>query len=248
MKTIIVANWKMNPASFREAKKLFEATKKMAERASGVSIIVAPPVLFLRGLAAEYRGRKISFAAQNTHFELRGGFTGEISLPQVKDAGASHVIIGHSERRAMGESNEDTRKKVAAALSSKLIPILCVGETVRVKGGEHFTMIKEQLRVALLELTPAHASRVIIAYEPAWAIGGESSISPQEMQTIAIFISKTMVDMHGKIGHRVKILYGASIGEQNAAAMMKEGRVAGLIVGHVSIDAKRFGALLQSLA
>jgi len=252
MRAIIVANWKMNPPTMREARRHFEATKKMAERAPHVSLIIAPPSIYLRELTSTYRGKRISFAAQNVHFESKGGFTGEISPPQVKDAGASYVIVGHSERRyppaGGGESNEDTRKKVSSALASKLTPILCVGEAERMRGGEHFAVIKEQLRTALADLAPASAVRVIVAYEPAWAIGGEKTISPREMQTVAIFISKTLVDMHGAIGHKVKILYGASIGEENAAAMMEEGRVSGLIVGHVSIDAKRFAALLQSLA
>lgn len=247
MKAIVVANWKMNPATMREAKKLFDATKKALDEAPSISLIIAPPSIYLRELASNYRGRRISFASQNAHFEAKGDFTGEVSLLQIKNAGADHVLVGHSERRAMGETNEDTQKKIAAALGAKVIPILCVGESERGSGGEHFSVVKEQVRVALFGLTQSSLCRVIVAYEPGWAIGGETTITPQEMHTISIFISKTIVDMFGEVGHRVKILYGASIGEQNAAAMMRDSTVKGLIVGHVSRIPERFEALLQSI-
>src|SRR3989338_9499345 len=138
MKSIIVANWKMKPASFREAKKLFEATKKAAEKCANISLIIAPPALYLRDLSSNYRGKRLSFAVQNAHAEASGAYTGEISLAQARDAGASYVIVGHSERRAMGETNEDTGKKVSAALKSKITPVLCFGECLRAQGGEHF--------------------------------------------------------------------------------------------------------------
>src|SRR3989344_3279143 len=116
MKSIVVANWKMNPASFKEAKKLFEA----AEKSPNVSLIVAPPAIFLRELAGGYRGKKLSFVVQNAHAEAKGAFTGEISIAQAHDAGASYVLVGHSERRAAGETNDDTRKKTSAAISARM--------------------------------------------------------------------------------------------------------------------------------
>ncbi len=131
MRALIVANWKMNPSSLREAKKLFEATKKAADKAKNITVIVAPPAIFLRELCARYKRRRIAFAIQHAHYELAGARTGEISLGQAKDAGASYVIVGHAERRAMGESNDDTREKIAAALLMGMKPIFCVGETKR---------------------------------------------------------------------------------------------------------------------
>ena len=134
MKSIVVANWKMNPPTFRAAKKLLEVTKKSAER-SGALIVVAPPAIFLRELRQLYRGKRLAYAVQNAHFEGSGAYTGEISLQQAHDAGASYVVIGHAERRAMGESEDDTRKKVAAALARSMTPILCVGEKSRSASG-----------------------------------------------------------------------------------------------------------------
>ena len=245
MKSIIVGNWKMKPATFKEAKKLFEATKKAAEKCTNISLIIAPPALYLRDLASNYRGKRISFAVQNAHAEASGAYTGEISLAQARDAGASYVLVGHSERRAMGETNEDTQKKVSAALKSKLTPILCFGERERAQGGEHFNSVAEQLRAGLADVPPAQISKVILAYEPVWAIGGETTMSPRDMHTMAIFIRKTVVGVYGEVGHKIRILYGASVGEKNAAVMMREAHVHGFIVGHVSTDAERFAALLK---
>ncbi|MDO8561212.1 MAG: triose-phosphate isomerase [bacterium] len=244
-KSIVVANWKMNPASFKEAKVLFEATKKAMQACPSVSLIVAPPAIYLRELAASYKGTKISFAAQNAHFEAKGAHTGEISIAQARDAGATHVLVGHSERRAVGETNDDTRKKVSAALSERMTPILCIGETSRLSSGEHFNTIAEQLLAGIKDVPPAKISKVIVGYEPVWAIGGETTMSPRDMHTMSIFIRKTIVGVYGDVGHKVRILYGASVGEKNAAAMMQEGDVRGFIVGHVSTNPERFALLLK---
>ena len=224
---------------------MFDATKKVAEKCPAISLIVAPPALYLRDLASGYRGKRISFAIQNAHAEASGAYTGEISLAQARDAGASYVLVGHSERRAMGETDEDTQKKVSAALKAKMTPILCVGESLRAQGGEHFNIVAEQLRVGLRDVPPEKITKVILAYEPVWAIGGETTMSPRDMHTMAIFIRKTIVGIYGDVGHKVKILYGASVGEKNASAMVREAHVHGFIVGHVSTDAERFAALLK---
>jgi len=246
MKSIVVANWKMNPSSFKKAKALFEATKKVMEKCSDVSLIIAPPAIYLHGLSANYKGKRISFAVQNAHAEAGGAQTGEISIAQARDAGAGYVLIGHSERRAMGETNDDTRGKVSASLSLNMTPILCIGETERTfSSGEYFNIVAEQLLAGIKDVPPAKISKVIIAYEPVWAIGGETTMSPRDMHTMAIFIRKTIIGVYGDVGHKVKILYGAAVGEKNAVAMMRDGDVRGFIVGHVSTDAERFVALLK---
>ncbi len=247
MKSIVVANWKMNPASFKEAKKLFEATKKVAEKSPNVSLVVAPPAVYLRELSAAYRGKRIAFAAQNAHAEAGGAHTGEISLRQAHDAGASYALIGHSERRAAGETNEDTRKKVPAAISAKMTPILCVGEEQRTAAGGHFSFVREQLRAGFTDVPAPRVSRVIVAYEPVWAIGGEVAMRPHDMHEMAIFIRKTIVDLCGEAGHAVRVLYGGAANEENAPAILRGSHVKGLLVGHVSIDAERFAALLQAV-
>ncbi len=247
MKSIIVANWKMNPPSMREAKLLFEATRKAAERASGVHVIVAPPAIFLRELSHAYKGKKISFAVQNAHYLNEGAYTGEISMVQAKDAKASSVIIGHAERRAMGETNDDTRAKVKAALSLKMTPILCVGETRRSGSGDYFPFIKDQLRTGLADVTSGNLSKILIAYEPVWAIGAGAAMSPRDMHEMAIFIRKTIVEALGEKGRTMKILYGGSIDESNAADMIKNGDVQGLLVGRASTDPEKITALIKAV-
>lgn len=247
-RSLVIANWKMNPPSWREAKKLLEETKHIASIAKHVSIVVAPPALYLRMLAKEIRGGKVEFAAQNAHFEPSGAHTGEISMQQAKEAGASYVLVGHSEARAHGETNSNTGKQVASALLMKMRPILCVGETDRSTSGAHFNFVSDQLKAGFERIPNSKISRVIVAYEPVWAIGGEKTMSPREMHEMAIFIRKTIVELHGAVGHKVKILYGGSANEENSLNMLHSGDVSGLLVGHVSIDIVRFAALIHSLA
>ena len=247
MKSLLIANWKMNPPTFKEAKKLLEATKKAADIAKNVTIVVAPPSIYVRELRATYRGKKLSFAVQSAHFEKAGSFTGEISMVQVKDAGATHVIIGHAERRAMGETNDDARKEVVAALALSLTPILCVGELARTADGAHFSYIKDQLKAGFADVLAPKIPRVIVAYEPVWAIGAETAMNPRDMHETAIFIRKTIVELYGEKGMAVKILYGGSIDDTNAPTMLKDGDVAGLLVGRASADPERLTALVRAI-
>jgi len=247
MKSLLIANWKMNPPTFKEAKKLFETTKKAADTAKNASIVVVPPSIYLRELRASYRGKRLAFGVQNAHFESKGSFTGEISMMQAKDAGASYVIIGHAERRAMGETNDDTRRKVAAAIALSLYPVLCVGEKERGHEGEHFDLIKEQLKAGFADVFVAKIPRIVIAYEPVWAIGASLAMSPRDMHEMAIFIRKTIVGLYGEKGMAVKILYGGSIDETNAADMLTHGDVSGLLVGRASADSEKLTALIRAI-
>jgi len=246
MKALVVANWKMNPTTFREAKRLLEDTKKIAEKYA-VSVVVAPPALFIRELVQASRGRRVSFAVQHGHFDEQGAHTGELSMAQISDARAAYVLIGHAERRGLGETNEDTKKKVRAAHHHQLIPILCVGEKERTPGGEYFAIISEQLRCALSELSPSQLQQTLIVYEPLWTIGTDRAMSPNDMHQMSIYIRKTIVDMHGDIGLKMRILYGGSLNGENAHAMLQGGDIHGLLVGRASLDAVEFGNLLRAV-
>lgn len=248
MKSLIVANWKMNPATWREAKKLFDVTKLLAAKAKKVSIIVAPPAIFLRSFAESNKGGKIALALQHGHAEATGSFTGDISYAHAKDAKVTYVIIGHAERRALGETNEDTRKKVEAALVLGMTPILCIGEKERAHDGSYFGVIRDQLRVGLADVSENKLAKVIIAYEPVWAIGATKAMAPRDMHEMAIFIRKSLVETRGSNGYAVKILYGGSIDSDNARTMLSEGDVDGLLVGRASADKEKFTALIHSLS
>ena len=259
-KILVVANWKMNPSSLKEAKKLFEATKKAAARSRKVSVVVAPPAVFLRELH-KARGR-LALAAQNAHFESAGHYTGELSMAQVRDAGAAYVLIGHAERRQMGETNEDTRKKIAAALRVKLFPIFCVGESKRGAGGEHFDVVRSQLRSGFGDVPLAALQRVIIVYEPLWTIGTDHTMAPRDMHEMSIFIRKCLGEMYlpapqrsarqagGALNSRAvpPVLYGGSVDEKNVLPMLREGEVKGFLVGRASVDIPHMQALLETIS
>lgn len=238
----------MNPASFREAKKLFGATKKAAEKYQAVSVVVAPPAVFLRDLRTAYKGKRLAFGAQNASYEQSGAHTGELSLAQLKDAGASLLIVGHGERRAMGETDDDARKKIDAALAMKLTPVLCVGERTRDSESAHFDVVREQLRKGFAGVKPEDLKRLYVMYEPLWAVGTGKPVAPRDMHEMEIFIRKTVVDMKGSLGMSLRILYGGSVTADNARAMLDEAGVAGFIVGGGSLDPKAFTLLLQTIA
>ncbi len=244
MKSLVVANWKMNPSTFAEAKTLLDVTRKAAEKCANISLIVAPPAIYTRSLIDGYRGAKIAFALQDAQAKAEDTRTGAISIEQGKDAGASYVIVGHAECRALGVTNDHTRIRVATALRLGMVPILCVGERLRSNDGEHFAMIREQICVGLAD-AGTKIKRVIIAYEPVWAIGAREAMLPRDMHEMAIFIRKTIVDAYGDCGHTIKIVYGGSVDETNACAMLQEGGVRGLLIGRASYDVQKCGALLN---
>lgn len=246
MKCLVIGNWKMNPPSLKEAKALFNATKRITARARNVSVVVCPPSLYLQTLSEGVRKGRLAFGVQNAHFDAGGAHTGEISMQQAADSKATHCLIGHAERREMGETNDDTRKKVAGALAVGLTPVLCVGEKEREGGAEHFNFVREQLRVGLADVDKK-LTKVVIVYEPLWTIGKTAAMQPRDMHEMSIFIKKTLVEKFGEVGHSVTILYGGSVDASNAVAMLQEGDVKGLLVGRASTNAAAFTELLEAI-
>ena len=247
MSMLVVANWKMYPQTLRAAKELVSATKRSLGKLTGVKVVIVPPSVFLKEVGKGARSTKVAYGAQNAHFERVGAFTGEVSMGQVRDAGATYVLIGHSERRAMGESNEDTNKKLLAALEAGLKPILCVGEWERDEDGEYLEGFSAQVRDGLAGVPKNKLKNVLIAYEPVWAIGGEQAPEPHVVHEMVLYIRKILMEPFGKAALTIPVLYGGSVNEDTARLMLDEGEVQGLLVGHVSVDAKRFSTLLKSL-
>lgn len=245
MRAIIVANWKMNPESFVAAKRLLEATKKATEPYRALSVIVAPPAVFVRELS-KGRGR-ISFAAQSARPEPVGSCTGDMSLAQMKDARCSYALVGHAERRARGESNEDTSAQLQAALTLGLSPILCIGERERSADGRHFAYVKEQLRAAFAGVKAPSIKKLMIAYEPVWAIGAAKPMTPRDMHEMSIFVRKTLVELLGATAMDTRILYGGAIDATTARPMLEDGDVHGLLVGRASVDATAFKGLITAI-
>lgn len=249
-KRLIVANWKMNPPTFAEAKEIAEATKKAAARAPGVSVVICPPVIYLRELAKNSRGG-VSFGVQDIFYEERGAYTGEISSFMVKNAGADFAIIGHSERRERGEASAVIAKKVAAALDAKLAPVLCIGERARDALGEYLSVVRTQLTEGLADIPPGAIAKVAIAYEPVWAIGkkAQDAIAPRDLHEMAIFIRKVLTErLERAKALKVTILYGGAVESDNAHRLLHDGDVDGFLVGHASLDKKDFPLIIRAVA
>jgi triosephosphate isomerase len=227
---------------------LFEETKKNAAKAKNVSVIVAPPSLYLREIAALNVRGGVPLAIQAGHHEEGGAHTGEISLAQAADSRATYAIVGHAERRARGESDLEINKQILAALAHKMTPILCVGEKVRSMQGEYFEVVRAQVKGALAAVPQNRIAHVIVAYEPVWAIGAPAPMQPRDMHEMGIFIRKVIVEGWGDVGHAVTILYGGAVDSTNAATMRDEGDVRGFLVGRASAEADKVKSLIQSLA
>jgi len=230
------------------AKRLVLGLKRKSRRFSNVSVYIAPPAPLLGTVfALTGRSKAFSVCGQTLTGHTDPKHTGDISAAMLKAQGATHVIVGHSERRAIGESDELVRGQVERAQSAGLTAILCVGETERDPQGSHFGDIERQLTSAL---TGRSGQKLMVAYEPVWAIGksAQEAMSPAQVQETVIFIRKVLADVVGRTqALKVPILYGGSVESSNAAALCKEGGTQGLLVGHASVDEEEFCALLQVL-
>lgn len=247
-KKLIVANWKMNPQTLKEAREIFDAAKKTAGTLKKSEVVVCPPFVYLPALAQGYKGKRLLFGGQDCFWEEKGAYTGEISPKMLKESGIAYCIVGHSERRALGENNEIVNKKILAALKTGLMPILCVGERERDQQGNYFSFIAEELREGFCGVSRTQLLRAVIAYEPIWAIGkeGDQAATPRDMHEMGIFIKKTLVDIYKtKQPPAVRILYGGSVDAGNAAALVSEGETQGLLVGHKSLNAKEFSEIMK---
>jgi len=247
-KRLIVANWKMNPGTLNEARKLFRDVAKKVARARHSDVVICPPILYLADLMGGYSGSKILFGAQDISlFEKNGSFTGEVSGTMLKRAGATYVVVGHSERRSMGETDSIVAGKTLASLRSGLIPIVCVGEHRRDEGGEYLRGLEQQIR-ASLALVPKNKSRhLIVAYEPLWAIGKSTkeAIGAHELHETALFVRKILVRMFGrKEGSSIRILYGGSVEPGNDDSLTNAGGIDGFLVGHASLRASDFASIV----
>ncbi len=223
------------------AKLLVSGLKRKAASYAGVDVWIAPPFTILPLL----KGLKLGGQAVSA---VEGAHTGDVSAAMLKAAGAHFVLIGHSERRAKGESDEAVHQQLVNAAKAGLVPVLCVGEAERSPDGAHFTFIEEQLASALRG-AQSLASKLIVAYEPIWAIGktAEQAMQPADLEETVIFIRKTLADILGrKDALKVPILYGGSVEPQNAEALIAHGAVAGFLVGHASAELDSFIAILRA--
>jgi triosephosphate isomerase (TIM) len=251
MQKLIIANWKMNPTSVKEAKRIFTATKQAVTKLKGIEVVVCPPVLYLPVLAKERQSTKVVLGVQDLSHEDMGPYTGQVSAPMVLDLKARWAILGHSERRACGETNELVAQKVKHTILKGVSPIVCVGESERNDEGAQYTFVRTQLYTLFDALKRKDAEKLTIAYEPIWAIGksADEAMKTPELYEMALYIRKLLVEQYGrKIADSIRILYGGAVKSDNAGVLMREGGVDGLLVGSASLNPKEFGEVVQKMA
>ena len=242
---IFAANWKMNhgPAEAREFAKKFLSLTAPVE---GRSLWFHPPAVSLAALSQAMQGRPdIRVGAQNVHWELKGAFTGEISVPMVMEARARVVLAGHSERRHLfGETDEQVAKKARAVLAAGITPLVCVGETLAEReGGRTEHVIVRQLGSLLAVLEPADWARLVLAYEPVWAIGTGKNATPDDAAQIHELIRMELG--RNSVSGRVTILYGGSVNAGNVASLLTRPQLDGVLVGGASLDAVGWADLVE---
>lgn len=225
------------------------ALKSLTANANHCEIVIAPVFVHLKTVADRLEGSNIKVSAQDCASEAKqSANTGEVSAEMIKDVGASHVIIGHSERRQFyGETDAAVNKKTKAALAANLTAIVCVGETLAEReAGNAEEVVKTQLKGGLQGLTVADMERIIIAYEPVWAIGTGKTATPKQAQEMHGFIRQTLTETHGKeVSDKTRILYGGSVKPENIRDLMAETDIDGALVGGASLEADSFAKIVN---
>lgn len=249
---LIAGNWKMNHNA-KEAKAFFGKLGELLKSApEGVGLLICPPYTSLAasvGASAAINGLHIG--AQNMHFEKSGAYTGEITADMVKETGASHVIIGHSERREYyNETNETVNLKTKAAIAHGLTPVVCVGETLdQRRKNIHFDLVAGQVKAAFDGIGAADARKVVIAYEPVWAIGTGETATPQQAQEMHFFIREQLKGLYGSdISSEIPILYGGSMKPDNAEELLDCPDVDGGLIGGASLKPESYHAIIEIAA
>lgn len=245
MKKIIIANWKLNPLTVSKAVVLARKIDRGRATIRGVETIIAPPFPYLRDIAKVLRRARLG--AQNIFGKDAGAFTGEVSSPMLASLGIRYVIVGHSERRLYAhETNEEMNAKIKRALASGLSVVLCIGERDRVKDN-FLRFVKHQLFSALKGVPRGHAKKILIAYEPVWAIGTGKPVSPDDLREMAIYIRRLLFDLFGrKAAHSIPVLYGGSVTAKNSGSFLRVDGVSGLLVGGASLDPEEFIGIMKS--
>ncbi len=249
-KPFVAGNWKENT----DSRSSVELAKAVAAGSVGlakekVTVAVIPPFVYLQSVVQVIRSSGIAVGGQDVYFEPKGAFTGEISPTMLKDVGCNYVLCGHSERRhVLCESDEMVGKKVTAALTGGLMPILCVGELLEERdAGRMEQVVARHMKTGLAGLSADKMSAVTIAYEPVWAIGTGRTATPQQAQEAHAFIRKLLAEMYSaKLAQETRILYGGSVKADNAKELMAQEDVDGLLVGGASLKADEFVRIIQA--
>ena len=245
-KPIIAGNWKMFKST-GEARELVRQLKESLADVDSVEVVVSPPFTALSTVVAELKGSNISVAGQNMYWEESGAYTGEVSPLMLKDIGCTHVIVGHSERRQFfNETDATVNKKVKAALKAGLTPIVCVGETLEERElGATMKVVERQIRDGLEGLAPQEMEKIVIAYEPIWAIGTGKTATPQQAEEVHHLIRSIIAQRADSVAQDIRILYGGSVKPDNVDELMAQPDIDGALVGGASLKADSFVRIVR---
>lgn len=245
---LIAGNWKMH-GRLEQVRVLVEAARVAAGHHPGVDVLVCPPFPYLLPAAAAAAGSGLQVGAQDCADSDAGACTGGVSAPMVADCGASHCLVGHSERRQLfGDSDDMVRAKYLRVLAAGLVPVLCVGETLAQRdAGQTRDVVLSQLRAVLADGAPG-LDRLVIAYEPVWAIGTGRTATALQAQEVHHWIRSHVQQLDARISGSVRILYGGSVKAANAAELLRQPDVDGALVGGASLDPREFAAIVAAAA
>jgi len=246
-KLIIAGNWKLNNTN-QEAIELVTLLKRELNDIVDVDIVVCPVSTALSDIQDVLNESNICLGAQNVYWEDSGAYTGEVSAPMLKDIGVQYVIVGHSERRQyFGETDEAVNKKTKAVLAHGLTPIVCVGEVLQERESDQtFEVIEKQCTGGLAGLTAEEVGKIVVAYEPVWAIGTGKTASPDQAQEVHHFIRTLLAKMHGDdVAQTVRIQYGGSVKPENSVDLMSQPDIDGALVGGASLKADTFSDIVK---
>jgi triosephosphate isomerase len=246
-KKIVAGNWKMN-TSISKGEQLAAEIAEKSKDVNDVLLIVAPPFTHLTKVGDKLTGSPVTLGAQNCAAEVSGAYTGEVAASMITDTGAKYCILGHSERREYyGEIDETLNKKLTQCFANNLIPIFCVGEKLEHREGDcYFQIVKTQLENTVFNLNEDDFDKVIIAYEPVWAIGTGKTATPDQAQEMHAFIRKTLKEKFGAKADNTSILYGGSCNAGNAKALFANADVDGGLIGGASLKSDDFIAIAKS--
>jgi len=247
-KPVIAGNWKLFKTG-AEATELVKGLLPLVSGAKDVEIVVAPVFTVLDRVNGVTAGSNIKLSAQDCYWEAEGAFTGEVSPKMLLDAGCSHVIIGHSERRQyFGETDETVNRKIKAAIASGLVVLFCIGETLGEReSGKTFDVLKRQITGGLAGIPESDLANVIVAYEPVWAIGTGKTASDDQAQEAHAFIRGEIRGLYGAAAaEKMRILYGGSVKPENIAGLISRPDIDGALVGGASLKADSFAALVNA--
>ncbi|MDP6727618.1 MAG: triose-phosphate isomerase [Gammaproteobacteria bacterium] len=239
-KTIVAGNWKMN-ASKESVNKLVLGILSGMDNVSS-KVVICAPFPYLSQVEALISHSQVSLGAQNLNINTSGAFTGEVSADMIKDFGAQHVIVGHSERRSLyGETNTIVAEKVKAALDSDLIPLFCVGETLEQReAGETESVVADQINTVVDLVGIAAFLKIVVAYEPVWAIGTGVTASPEQAQSVHAFIRQLLANKSNDVAQQTPILYGGSMNAANANELIACADIDGGLIGGASLKPEDF--------